>query len=198
MATLSSVLAWRIPGSGDPGGLPSMGSHRVRHNWSDLAVAAARHCQAHSQNKGLNRASRLQTIPLRCFLLENSRDRGAWWAAVFGVAQSWTRLKWLSSSSSSRVSFLLGKFIGVEGLYGGCMFSFLRNLCPWFLTKMHGTVIWKYSKRNQSYLGNSDSGIGGTLKKGGSETWALLVHVVLNIRVIKALKNSYRNFIKFL
>ena len=136
--------------------------------------------------------------PLPCSCLENPRDGGAWWAAVFGVAQSWTRLKWLSSSSSSRVSFLLGKLIGVEGLYGGCMFSFLRNLCPWFLTKMHGTVIWKYSKRNQSYLGNSDSGIGGTLKKGGSETWALLVHVVLNIRVIKALKNSYRNFIKFL
>ena len=41
MATHSSVLAWRIPGTGEPGGLPSMGLHRVRHNWSDLAVAAA-------------------------------------------------------------------------------------------------------------------------------------------------------------
>ena len=37
----SSVLAWRIPGTGEPGGLPSMGSHRVRHDWSDLAAAAA-------------------------------------------------------------------------------------------------------------------------------------------------------------
>ena len=37
MATHSSVLAWRIPGTGEPGGLPSMGSHRVRHDWSDLA-----------------------------------------------------------------------------------------------------------------------------------------------------------------
>ena len=37
MATHSSVLAWRIPGTGEPGGLPSMGSHRVGHNWSDLA-----------------------------------------------------------------------------------------------------------------------------------------------------------------
>ena len=37
MATHSSVLAWRIPGMGEPGGLPSMGSHRVGHNWSDLA-----------------------------------------------------------------------------------------------------------------------------------------------------------------
>ena len=41
MATHSSVLSWRIPGTGEPGGLPSMGSHRVGHNWSDLAAAAA-------------------------------------------------------------------------------------------------------------------------------------------------------------
>jgi len=41
MATHSSVLAWRIAGTGEPGGLPSMGSHRVGHDWSDLAVAAA-------------------------------------------------------------------------------------------------------------------------------------------------------------
>ena len=41
LATHSSVLAWRIPGTGEPGGLPSMGSHRVRHDWSDLAAAAA-------------------------------------------------------------------------------------------------------------------------------------------------------------
>ena len=40
MATHSSVLAWRIPGSGEPGWLPSMGSHRVGHDWSDLAAAA--------------------------------------------------------------------------------------------------------------------------------------------------------------
>ena len=41
MATHSSILAWRIPGMGDPGGLPSMGSHRVRHDWGDLAAAVA-------------------------------------------------------------------------------------------------------------------------------------------------------------
>ena len=40
MATHSSVFAWRIPGTGEPGGLPSMGLHRVGHNWSDLAAAA--------------------------------------------------------------------------------------------------------------------------------------------------------------
>ena len=41
MATHSSVLAWRIPGTGEPGGLPSLGSHRVGHGWSDLAAAVA-------------------------------------------------------------------------------------------------------------------------------------------------------------
>ena len=41
MATHSSVLAWKIPGTGEPGGLPSMGLHRVGHDWSDLAAVAA-------------------------------------------------------------------------------------------------------------------------------------------------------------
>ena len=41
MATHSSVFAWRIPGMGEPGGLPSMGLHRVGHDWSDLAAVAA-------------------------------------------------------------------------------------------------------------------------------------------------------------
>ena len=41
MATHSRILAWRIPGTGEPGGLPSTGSHRVGHDWSDLAAAAA-------------------------------------------------------------------------------------------------------------------------------------------------------------
>ena len=44
MATHSSVLAWRILGTTEPGGLPSLGSHRVRHDWSDLAAAAVHIC----------------------------------------------------------------------------------------------------------------------------------------------------------
>ena len=51
MAPHSSVLAWRIPGMGKPGGLPSMGSRRVGHNWSDLAAAAA---------EGMRRSSRIK------------------------------------------------------------------------------------------------------------------------------------------
>ena len=48
MATHSSVLAWRIPGMGEPGGLLSMGSHRVRHDWSDLAAATLCHKHTHT------------------------------------------------------------------------------------------------------------------------------------------------------
>ena len=51
MATHSSVLAWRIPGTGEPGGLPSMGSHRVGHDWSDLAAAAAREVLENKESK---------------------------------------------------------------------------------------------------------------------------------------------------
>ena len=51
MATHSSVLAWRIPGTAGPGGLPSMGSHRVRHDWSDLAAAAAANLDLYEETK---------------------------------------------------------------------------------------------------------------------------------------------------
>ena len=50
MATYSSVLAWRFPGTAEPGGLPSLGSHRVGHDSSDLAAAAAK-CLTISESK---------------------------------------------------------------------------------------------------------------------------------------------------
>ena len=49
MATPSSVLTWRIPGMGEPGGLPAMGSHRVGHNRSDVAAAAAEYARHYSK-----------------------------------------------------------------------------------------------------------------------------------------------------
>jgi len=56
MATHSSVLAWRIPGTGEPGGLPSMESHRVGHDWSDFAAAALdhNHLVFHSSKRSRN------------------------------------------------------------------------------------------------------------------------------------------------
>ena len=50
MATHSSVLAWRIPGTGEPSGLPSMGSHRVGHDRSYLAAVAAAACKVYVLN----------------------------------------------------------------------------------------------------------------------------------------------------
>ena len=55
--------------------------------------------------------------PLQCSCLENPRDGGAWWAAVYGVAQSRTRLKWLSSSSSTGSSYPESCFVvSLQGL----------------------------------------------------------------------------------
>ena len=64
MATHSSVLAWRIPGTGKPGGLLSVGSHRVGHDWSDLAAAAGLYSPWNSpgQNTGVGSLSLLQGV----------------------------------------------------------------------------------------------------------------------------------------
>ena len=57
MATHSSVLTWRIPGKGEPGGLPSIGSHRVGHDWSDLAAAVSKYEQNAMRLQGRGRKS---------------------------------------------------------------------------------------------------------------------------------------------
>ena len=80
----SSTLAWKIPWTEEPGGLQSMGS-RVRHNWATSLFT--------------HRRRKWQPAPV--FLPGESHGWGAWWAAVYGVAQSRTRLKQLSSNSSS-------------------------------------------------------------------------------------------------
>ena len=89
MATHSSTLAWKIPWMEEPGRLQSMGSLRAGHDW-----VTSLHFSLSCIGEGNGN-------PLQCSCLENPRDGGAWWAAVSGVAQSLTRLKWLSSSSSS-------------------------------------------------------------------------------------------------
>ena len=89
MSTHSSTLAWKIPWMEEPGRQQSMGSHRVGHDWvTSLSLFTFMRGEGNGS-------------PLQCSCLENPRDRGAWWAAIYGVAQSWTRLKRLSSSSSS-------------------------------------------------------------------------------------------------
>ena len=94
MAPHSSTLAWKILWMEEPRRLQSMGSLRVGHDW---AISLSLSCTGEGNGNSL-----------QCSCLENPRDEGAWWAAVYGVAQSQTRLKWLSSSSSSG---LLGRKI---------------------------------------------------------------------------------------
>ena len=80
----SSTLAWKIPWMEEPGGLQSMGLLRVRHDWAtSLSLFTFVHWRRKWQ-------------PTPVFLPGESQGRGAWWAAVYGVTQSRTRLKWLS------------------------------------------------------------------------------------------------------
>ena len=94
MAPHSSSLAWKIPWTEEPGRLQSMGSLE-----SDTSERLHFHFSLSCIGEGNGN-------PLQCSCLENPRDRGAWWAAVYGVTQSRTRLKRLSSSSSSKVPLL--------------------------------------------------------------------------------------------
>ena len=89
MAPHSSTLAWKIPWMEEPGGLQSIGSLRVGHDW-----ATSLSCIGEGNGN-----------PLQCSCLENPRDGGAWWAAVYAVMQSQTRLKQLGGSSSIIPSF---------------------------------------------------------------------------------------------
>ena len=90
MAPQSSTLAWKIPWMEEPGRLQSMESL--------ILTRLSNFNFTFMLGEG-------NSNPLLCSCLENPRDGGAWWEAVYGVAQSWTRLKQLSSSSSSSAQF---------------------------------------------------------------------------------------------
>ena len=88
MAPHSSILAWKIPWVEESGRLQSMGSLRVGHDWAtSLSLFTFMHW-------------RRKWHPTPVFLPGESQGQGSWWTAVYGVAQSQTQLKWLSSSSS--------------------------------------------------------------------------------------------------
>ena len=90
MAPHSSTLAWKIPWAEESGGLQSMGSLK-----SDTTELLDFHFSLSCIGEGNGN-------PLQCSCLENPREGGDWWAAVYRVAQSQTRLKRVSSSSSSQ------------------------------------------------------------------------------------------------
>ena len=95
MAPHSSTRAWKIPWTEEPGRLQSMG-HKELDTTERLHFLFSRSCIGEGNGN-----------PLQYSCLENPRDGGAWRAAVYGVAQSWTRLKRLSSSSSIVLSHSL-------------------------------------------------------------------------------------------
>ena len=136
MATHSSILAWEIPWTEEPDGLQSMGLQKS-WTWLSMCSckAMAPHSSTFSWKiPWMEEPGRLQSMgslesytterlpfhfslscigegngnPLQCSCLENPRDGGAWWASVYGVAQSRTRLKRLSSSSSMHFCDSLG------------------------------------------------------------------------------------------
>ena len=139
MATHSSVLAWRIPGTGEPGGLLSMGSHRVGHDWSDLAAAALV-----AQN--IMKLSAMQETwvwslgckdPLEKGMATHysilawriPRDRGASWATVMGlqrVRHGWSNLACSTHIGDGMGSAYLNLWQGVRdpGLLGAFI------ICP--------------------------------------------------------------------
>ena len=91
MATHSGTLAWKISWMEEPGGLQFMGPLRVR-----LTERLHFHLSLSCIGEGNGNS-------LQCSCLENPKDGGAWWTAVYRIAQSGTRLKRLSSSSNSMV-----------------------------------------------------------------------------------------------
>ena len=104
MAPHYSTLAWKIPWTEEPGGLQSMGSLRVGHDWATSLSISTFHFHALEK----------EMATTQVLLPGESQGRGSWWAAIHGVAQSWTRLKWFSSSSSSSVHWYISVLIWMK------------------------------------------------------------------------------------
>ena len=137
----------------EPGRLQSMRPLRVGRNWaSSLSLS----CIGEGNDN-----------PLQCSCQENPRDGEDWWAAVYGVAQSWTRLKWLSSSSSNTFSQTshneVGKLADVRGKkkkvtlasFNGKLPSGITVLTYWVSQKVYsGFSIRYYEKSQRNFLAN--------------------------------------------
>ena len=128
MATHSSVLAWRIPGTAEPGGLPSMGSHRVRHDWSDLAAAAEMITNGRKKRgtkEPLDEGERGEWKRWLKTQHSKNKDHGIWF-------HHFMKNRWGKHGNSVRDHFLEG----------------LQNQCRWWLL-----ALWKnsYEKPRQMY-----------------------------------------------
>ena len=151
MATHSSTLAWKIPWTEEPGRLQSMRKSLVGCcPWGREELDTTKRLHFHFSLSCIGEGN---GNPLQCSCLENPRGGGAWWAAIYGVAQSQTQLKWLSSSSSS--SFLtlalipwahwIMKRMNCQALIGSCpgLFSLIAAL--WLMEDPY----WDSAKSSQ-------------------------------------------------
>ena len=110
----SSTLAWKIPSAEEPVGCSPWGCKELdTTEWLHFHFSLS--CTGEGNGN-----------PLQCSCLENPRDRGTWWAAIYGVAQNWTRLKWLSSSSSKVCRILVPR----PEIKPRSPASGARGLCP--------------------------------------------------------------------
>ena len=131
MATHSSTLAWRILWAEEPGRLQSMGLRRVGHDWA-TSFSLSLSCTGEGNGN-----------PLQSSCLENPRDRGAWWVAVYGVAQSRTRLKWLSSSRSNIRMQMLSHS---NSSSWHISLKIFLHVCSWrYMKTVHSIVVCKTS-----------------------------------------------------
>ena len=129
MATHSSVLAWRIPGTGEPGGLPSMGSHRVGHDWSDLAVAAAMYVI------GKEMATHSSILAWRASWTEEPDGVHT----VHGVAENQTRLtSWTTTVFVMLSVFLCAYVCSAYLLWPGVCSDFCPFLMRFFVPEFLG------------------------------------------------------------
>ena len=135
MAPHSSTLAWKIPWMGEPGRLQSMGSLRVRYTWAtSLSLFTFMHWRRKWQ-------------PTPVFLSEKSQGRGAWWAAVYGVAQSRTRLKWLSNSSKQTIKcYILEIKKKINSWATSLLFGLTIKPSPKFFDKMQDCNKYRYNR----------------------------------------------------
>ena len=113
MAPQSSTLAWKIPCMEKPGRLQSMESL--------ILTRLSNFNFTFMLGEG-------NSNPLQCSCLENPRDGGAWWNAVYGVTQSWTQLKRLSSSSYSAPLIHMSVFVPILHCFDSCSFVVLSEV----------------------------------------------------------------------
>ena len=110
MATHSNILAWRIPWTGEPGGLQSIGSHRVRHNWSHTGTHIIHLC---------NRANELySTLATSCKELIHWKGLWCWEGLGAGGRRGRQRMRWLDGITDS-MAISWSKLPGVGDEQGG-------------------------------------------------------------------------------